>query len=98
MAALITTVHVFADDGVAHVFGPGADVPDWAARKITNPKAWDELPELEDEEIEIPARGGAGSGAGAWADYAKAKGFEVPDDASREDIIEALEAEGIPTA
>lgn len=98
MAALIENVHVFDIDGVVHVFGPGDEVPTWAAKLITNPAAWDEMPELPDEEIEIPARGGAGSGAGAWAAYAKAKGFDVPADASREEIIEALEAEGIPTA
>lgn len=102
MAALIENVHVFDADGVAHVFGPGADVPDWAAKLITNPAAWDEVPEAADgeggDEVAIPSRGGAGSGAGAWAEYAKAKGFEVPADASREEIIEALAAEGIPTA
>lgn len=40
MAKLAVFVHVLGDDGQMHVFGPGDDVPDWAAKKITNPDAW----------------------------------------------------------
>ena len=32
---------------VAHVFSPGDDVPEWAARLIVNEKAWDSLPEVD---------------------------------------------------
>lgn len=40
MGRLAACVHVYDDEGVAHVFGPGDDVPDWAAKAITNPDAW----------------------------------------------------------
>ena len=44
-----------------------------------------------------PPKGGAGSGAQAWRDYATSKGVEVPADASREDVIATLDAAGVPT-
>jgi hypothetical protein len=40
MATLATNVHVTDADGVAHVFGPADEVPEWAVELITNPKAW----------------------------------------------------------
>ena len=45
-----------------------------------------------------PPKGGAGSGAPAWRDYAERNGVEVPADASREDVIAALDAAGVRTA
>lgn len=45
----------------------------------------------------IPPRGGPGSGAPEWREYARSRGVEVADDASREDVIAALEAAGKPT-
>lgn len=53
-------------------------------------------------EPSLPPRGGAGSGADAWRAYgvaaAKAKGLEIeiPGDATKTDIIEALKGAGIP--
>ncbi|TLF33235.1 hypothetical protein [Microbacterium sp. 5K110] len=53
-------------------------------------------------EPSLPPRGGAGSGAGAWRAYgvaaAKAKGLEIdiPADATKTDIIEALKSVDIP--
>ena len=44
-----------------------------------------------------PPKGGAGSGAPAWREYAASKGVEVADDASREDVIAALDVAGVPT-
>lgn len=50
----------------------------------------------------LPPRGGPGSGANAWRAYgvaaAKAQGFEIdiPDDATKADIIEALKSVDIP--
>lgn len=44
MATLATHVHVTDADGVAHVFGPADEVPEWAQTLITNPKAWAEAP------------------------------------------------------
>lgn len=53
-------------------------------------------------EPSLPPRGGAGSGADAWRAYgtaaAKAKGLEIdiPADATKTDIIEALKSVDIP--
>ncbi|ONI65632.1 hypothetical protein CSIV_04960 [Microbacterium sp. CSI-V] len=50
----------------------------------------------------LPPRGGAGSGADAWRAYgveaAKAQGLEIdiPSDATKTDIIDALKGAGIP--
>ncbi|WP_194821300.1 hypothetical protein [Micromonospora sp. S-DT3-3-22] len=44
-----------------------------------------------------PPKGGAGSGAPAWREYADRRGVEVPADASREAVIEALDAADVPT-
>jgi hypothetical protein len=44
MATLKTHVHVTDADGVAHVFSPADEVPEWAQALITNPKAWAEAP------------------------------------------------------
>lgn len=46
---------------------------------------------------EPPPKGGAGSGAPAWRAYAARKGVTVPADASREDVVAALDEAGIPT-
>lgn len=47
MATLATPVHVTDDEGIAHVFGPADEVPEWVQARITNPKAWAEAPEPE---------------------------------------------------
>lgn len=107
MSKLITTVHVRDADGVVSVFGPGDTIPAWAAKQITNPKAWDTAPNAAADdlsggaagavEVPVPAKGGKGSGLPKWQAYAKFKGYEFDDDATREDIIAALEADGVPT-
>lgn len=135
---LATYVHVADEHDAMHVFGPDDTVPDWAAKKIVNPKAWqggkaptsaedptDELVRLRAKLAELeaglaaaqeghalpvrvlagvpaqadgpPPKGGAGSGAPAWREYAASKGVEVAEDASREDVIAALTDAGIPT-
>lgn len=111
MRALITTVHVHDDNGRRHVFEPGQVPPDWAQKKITNPKVWapdraegadpagtggSELA-VSDPVPALPPRSGAGSGKEAWAEYAAAAGLEVPDGAARDDIIALLEQAGIAT-
>lgn len=45
---------------------------------------------------DAPPKGGPGSGREAWSAYAKQNGVEVREDASRDDIFEALEAAKIP--
>lgn len=44
-----------------------------------------------------PAKAGPGSARGKWLDYARSRGVQVDDDASREDIIGACESAGVPT-
>ncbi|MEU7771231.1 hypothetical protein AB0C44_07885 [Micromonospora taraxaci] len=44
-----------------------------------------------------PPKGGAGSGAAAWRAYAAKHNVEVAEDASREDVVEALTEAGVPT-
>lgn len=44
---LASYVHVHDDEGRTHQFGPDDTVPDWAAAKITNPRAWETPPAPE---------------------------------------------------
>ncbi len=89
-----------------HVFGPDDEVPEWALKKITNPNVWATQPKKaapSEVVLEVPPRHGRGSSASAWRAYAErttaAEGMhiEIPEDASRDDIIEALEGAGIRT-
>lgn len=48
-------------------------------------------------ESKVPPRQGPGSGADKWRAYAKSVGVEVGEDASRDDVIVALEAASKPT-
>lgn len=84
---LAAVVHVYDDGGTVHVFGPGDDVPGWAAGKITNPKAW-QAEETADE----PPRTGRGSSREAWVAYAEGLGIAVPDDASKDDIVALVDS------
>jgi hypothetical protein len=112
MARLRTTVHVVDLEGRPRAFGPGEDLPDWAAGQIRNPDVWEgELPAHLDEaggvreqiavqveaqpEMPEPPRSGTGSGRDAWAAYATRYGVDVPDGASRNDIVNALAARGL---
>lgn len=51
--------------------------------------------EAEDD-VPVPPQGGAGSGREVWARYADSKGVEYDDDATRDEIIAACEAAGVP--
>ncbi|MGC0365009.1 hypothetical protein ABH922_002993 [Rhodococcus sp. 27YEA15] len=57
MARLITFVHVADESGVGHAFGPDDAVPEWAAKKITNPDVWDSVPAVPDVAPEPKRRG-----------------------------------------
>ena len=109
---LNTYVHVVELDGEGRsaTFGPADDLPEWAIAAISNPDVWDGRPADQAPAVAlagdstppvrpagIPPRGGAGSGAPAWREYAASKGVEVAADASREDCITALDAAGVPT-
>lgn len=92
---LIANVYV---DGV--LYGPAGKSPSKdVAEQITNPKAWSGKADAEGSGSgsDIPPKGGAGSGVDAWKAYAAKLDVEVADDASRDDVIAALEAAGHPT-
>ncbi|MFI6819726.1 hypothetical protein ACIBJE_02090 [Micromonospora sp. NPDC050187] len=109
---LSTFVHVHerGEDGNptgrTEVFGPNDDLPDWAVRSINNPNVWADSQDAAQADANPggsggqdgpPPKGGAGSGAPAWREYAARNGVEVPADASREDIIAALDEAKVRT-
>ncbi|MGV9540923.1 hypothetical protein ACWDSF_06320 [Nocardia beijingensis] len=95
-------VHLRKGDELV-TFLPGDDVPEWAAKQITNPLAWGEEPERAEVTVGAggatdgpPPQGGPGASRQKWADYAATKGVEVQADWKREDIIAACEKAGVP--
>jgi hypothetical protein len=109
MAELIENTLVrHPETGTAVLLAAGGELPEWAtglvgghlikgersapgnptANPIEQPKPAGDGP---------PPKGGAGSGAPEWRAYAARKGVEVPDDASRDDVIAALSAANVPT-
>lgn len=103
MSALISTVWVHNDEKGepgASSFGPEDEVPEWAARQMGAHCFEGGVHPYGDAESAddgaIPRKAGKGSSLEAWQKYAKANDFEVGD-ASRDEIIAALEADGIPT-
>lgn len=54
-------------------------------------EALDELESDGDGDGEAPPRSGTGSGKEAWAAYAASRGIEVPEDATRDEIIDAVD-------
>ena len=65
MSKLKSFVHLLDETGVNHAFGPGDDVPDWAAKKIVNPDAWDSAPTFPVETVIEPAAAPAEEPEGA---------------------------------
>lgn len=55
-----------------------------------------ESDETEDSGLPVPPQGGPGSGKDVWAAYADSKGVEYDDDATRDEIIAACKAAGVP--
>lgn len=83
-------------------FPAGSTPPAWAQAQISNPKAWEgsEAPSASAPEPPgdgPPPKGGAGSGKDAWAAYAASKDVDVDQDATRDEIIAALEVADVPT-
>lgn len=87
------------------VLQAGTSVPAWAADLVTNPKAFDDAdtavdaaePEPtghgadDDDAPDAPPRSGKGSGLAAWLDYAEKTGVEVPEGATRDDVMSAVD-------
>ena len=95
MASLTICVSLIDEAGNLHSFGPGASVPEWARKRITNPNVWDS-PVVEASADEPPPQGGPGASRQVWADYAASKDVTVQDNWKRDDIIEACEKAGVP--
>jgi hypothetical protein len=94
---LAVNVLVVGEDGSPHALYAGETVGEHCFDADRDDE--DVAPELESEEGSsgIPPKSGRGSGAKAWASYAQANGLDVDEDASKDDIIAALEAAGVPT-
>lgn len=60
-------------------------------------EAEQEAAEDSEADSEAPPKGGPGSGKEAWAAYAAANDVDVPEDATRDDIIAACESAGVKT-
>lgn len=88
-------------------YGPDDDVPQDVADRISNPDVWAEggpegaaadpavisrrgAQEIVGEPVRPPTSG-AGSGRDAWAAYAVARGVEVSEGMSRDDIVAAVD-------
>lgn len=84
-ADLITTPGLLGG-GVADAAAPSAEIPG------TDPDD-----DEGDSGAPLPPKKGPKATVAAWAAYARAQGFEADDDATRAEIIAALESEGIPT-
>lgn len=100
---LVGFVHVSDEHFDVHSFGPNDKVPEWAARKMgthcfaDGAHPFQDEPETQGEQADVPARSGPKSSAEAWHAYAAAKGVVVDSAAKRDDVIVALEAAGVPT-
>lgn len=57
----------------------------------------DEDDDAEESEAEVPPKGGAGSGVKEWARYAQSKNVQLAEGMTRDDIIAACKAAGVPT-
>jgi len=100
-------VHVDNGEGRSQVFRPGDAMPAWAEAHVRNPKVWSDDGKSSTEQAPPaggsgggsagggpvePPRSGPGSGRVAWTEYAMARSVDVAGDASREDIIAAVDA------
>ena len=92
---LVVTVVLRNPETLAPVaFGPGDDVPCWAAELMTNPEVWEGEPVTvaPSPPVGEPPRSGRGASAKAWRAFAESRGVVVPEGASREEIIAAVDA------
>jgi len=101
------TVHERNDEGEptgrSETYGPNDTLPAWAEKAITNPDVWADAEQASAPAEPVvdqdgpPPKGGAGSGAPAWREYAARNDVEVASDASRENVVAALDAAGVRT-
>jgi len=105
MAELITHVHVYDNRTNAHSYGPGDELPKWAAMKMGAHVFKDEehpFPDSEypgkpsSDEQGPPPKAGPGASRESWVAYASSVGMEPGRDSSRDQIITDLAAAGHP--
>lgn len=97
MAKLTANVAVrHPDTGAVEVLLEGSDLPSWAA-DLVGDHVLDGRVSGEGGGDDPPPKGGPGSGRDAWAAYAAEHKVDVPADATREDIVSALDAADVPT-
>lgn len=102
---LLSYVHVPDDSGEYKAFGPDDELPEWAARKMgahcfengehpfSDDADGDGVPDREPGSE--PPRSGRGSSRDAWATFADEREVEIPDGASRDEIVGVLLAAGV---
>ena len=74
------------------------EVPsDHAAGERPDTDGDDQSGEEDESTSEIPPKSGPEGSRAAWADYAAARGVEIPATMKRNEIIAAIEAAGHPT-
>lgn len=95
--------------GTPVVFEAGSEPAAWAADLITNPKAWDTAQPVSHADGDdaaadeapatptdaMPPKSGKGSGVEAWRAYADAHGVTLPEDATKKNIIAAVESAAV---
>jgi len=91
MAALAVNVIVLDEDGTPVVLTAGSEVPKWAADQLGAHCFGGVADDEGDSADGEPPKAGPGSGKAAWAAYAESVGVDVEEDATREDIIAAVE-------
>lgn len=90
------TMLVHPETGQSVHLDKGAEVPAWVDG-LVGPHLLDAADVPTERTSGVPPKGGPGSGRDAWAAYAAEHDVEVPADASREDIVAALDAADVPT-
>ena len=108
MAKLIENTVVLDEAGSPTSLLADTELPDWARGQVGK-HLLDGDDEHDDDDgdgdndgdggddVEVPPKGGPGSGADMWRAYAAAKDVEVAADADRDAVIAALKAAGVPT-
>lgn len=93
--ALITNPEAWADD--ADASGSAESEADDAGEEIGAAESTDEKPADDEaaQAVAVPPLSGKGSGIEAWRAYALANGLEADEEATRQEIIDGLKAEGI---
>lgn len=109
---IANTIVTHPQTGTPVLLAGGGDLPDWAEGLVgdhlldkpsKSTGASTETSSSQNASVDqggtqsLPPRSGPGSAAPQWRAYARGQGVEVADDASRDDVIDALEAAGKPT-